>query len=142
MNLMNLWRRSCILFALFVFPLCVVSAGFQENEKEKNSTSPTEEAGSRKNDAAQGDPANGQQVFADNCQTCHYADSEEANIGPGLKGLFKKPPHKMADGTEHTQHTVPMIREQILKGSSAMPPAGSALSEGKLDDLIAYLQTL
>lgn len=139
---MNLWKRSGLLFALIVFPLCLVSAGFQENKEEKDSAPPPQEAGSGKNDQTQGDPANGKQVFADNCQTCHYADSEEAIVGPGLKGLFKKPPHKLADGTEHTQHTVPMIREQIVKGSSAMPPAGSALSEGELDDLIAYLQTL
>lgn len=141
---MNLWKRGCVLVALFVFSLILVGAALQQDKKEKDSeTLPTQqETDNGKKEEAKGDPAKGKQVFVDKCQTCHYSDSEEANIGPGLKDLFKKPPHKMADGTEHTEHTVPMIREQIVKGSSAMPPAGSSLSDEELDDLIAYLQTL
>lgn len=48
----------------------------------------------------------------------------------------------MADGTEHTEHTIPMIREQIIRGSSLMPPAGLSLSDEQLYDLVAYLLTL
>ena len=110
----------------------------QESNKEKGGDASSAD----KKEEARGNASKGKEVFAANCQVCHIADSEEANVGPGLKGLFKKPPHKMADGTEHTRHTVPLIRDQIVQGSSAMPPAGASLSSVELDDLIAYLQTL
>lgn len=105
---MNLWNWGCILVALSMFSLLLVGATLQEDKKgEDGEALPTQEVADGKDgkkDEAKGDPAKGKQVFADNCQTCHYAESEEANIGPGLKGLFKKPPHKMADGTEHTEY--------------------------------------
>jgi mono/diheme cytochrome c family protein len=63
-------------------------------------------------------------------------------VGPGLKGLFKWPPHKLSDGTEHTEHTVEIIRNQITQGGGAMAPMGDMLSAEDLDNLIAYLQTL
>ena len=114
------------------------------NEKAESSTSilPSPKAESRAKTEVQGDPARGRAVFEANCQLCHYADSEETNIGPGLKGLFHWPPHKLSDGTEHKEHTVAIIRKQITEGGGAMEPVGASFSEQEIDDLIAYLQTL
>jgi mono/diheme cytochrome c family protein len=89
--------------------------------------------------AAEAVPA-GKTVFEDKCSTCHSADTDEMLVGPGLKNLFKWPPHKMSDGTEHTEHTVEMIRSQITDGGGSMPPVGVAGPD--LDNLLAYLQTL
>ena len=135
---MTLWKRTCILFVLSGLLFVLAGAGRQESKREGEA--PAGDTG--KNEETKGDPAKGKQIFADNCLMCHNPESEEVTVGPGLKGLFAKPPHKMADGTEHAKHTVPMIREQIVNGSSVMPAAGSALSNKELDDLIAYLQTL
>ena len=96
----------------------------------------------KEKEAASGDPAKGKQVFEANCQLCHNADSDEASVGPGLKGLIHWPPHKLSDGTEHKEHTVTVIRKQIVEGGGAMAPVGAAFSETELADLIAYLQTL
>jgi mono/diheme cytochrome c family protein len=120
---MNLSIRSGFLVSAFVFAFVLVGAAPSHAQ-------------------AKGDAAKGKEVFDTNCSICHNSDSEEQKIGPGLKNLWKKPPHKLTDGTEHKTHTDALIREQILKGSSAMPPIGAALSEKELNDLMAYLHTL
>ena len=135
---MKLWKSIGFLAVLVVFALYLAGAAPQETKKGKDSKA---ESGGKK-EASKGDSAKGKEVFEANCAICHNADSEEDKVGPGLKGLFKKPPHKMADGTEHKEHTVATVRKQIMEGSSAMPPVGASLSEKEVDDLIAYLQTL
>lgn len=89
-----------------------------------------------------GDAAKGKEVFDANCAICHNADSDEALVGPGLKNLFKWPPHKLSDGTEHKEHTVEIIRNQIVNGGGAMAPMGASVSGEDLENLLAYLQTL
>jgi mono/diheme cytochrome c family protein len=128
MTFWKLFTGSAIILA-FSFSL---AAGIQQ-EASSDDTSAQK---------ASGDAAKGKQVFETNCQLCHNADSEEALVGPGLKGLFKWPPHKLSDGTEHTEHTVEIIRNQITQGGGAMAPMGDMLSAEDLDNLIAYLQTL
>jgi mono/diheme cytochrome c family protein len=92
--------------------------------------------------AAEGDAAKGKQVFQDNCAICHSAETDEMIVGPGLKGLFKWPPHKLSDGTEHKEHTVEIIRKQIAEGGCAMSPMGEVRSAEQITDVIAYLKTL
>jgi cytochrome c len=130
MERMSLWNRSGIVLAISLSSLLLIGAGPQE--KKENGDKP----------AAKGDAAKGKEVFQANCDICHNADSTEDKVGPGLKGLWKKPPHKMSDGTEHKQHTVAMVRKQIVEGGGSMPPVGAALSAKEVDDLMAYLQTL
>jgi mono/diheme cytochrome c family protein len=91
---------------------------------------------------ADGDVAKGKEVFDTNCALCHNAESEEALVGPGLKGLFKMPPHKLSDGTEHKEHTVEVIKNQVVNGGGAMAPMGEQVKGEDLDNLLAYLQTL
>ncbi|HWP85117.1 MAG TPA: cytochrome c [Terriglobia bacterium] len=92
--------------------------------------------------AASGDAAKGKAVFEANCQFCHTAESNEAVVGPGLKDLYKWPPHKLSDGTEHATHTDEIIRKQIVEGGGAMQPAGGSLTEEEIADLLAYLKTI
>lgn len=87
--------------------------------------------------------AHARQVFAIHCSYCHQADSYAGRgDAPGLKDLFKRPPHKLTDGTEHTEHTVANIRKLLVEGNRAMPARGIILSDEEMDDLMAYLQTL
>ena len=138
---MNLSIRISFLVGVFVCSLVLVGAAPQDAKKDAQ-PAPAQKAEGGKKEEAKGDAAKGKEIFQVNCDICHNADSDEPKIGPGLKGLFKKPPHKMADGTEHKEHTVELIRDQIVKGSSAMPPIGAGLSEKELNDVIAFLQTL
>src|SRR5579862_4549538 len=102
--MMKFVKWTTLLLALFTLSLALGSAAPQEDKKDAPKT------------AAKGDAAKGKAVFEDNCAICHNADSTEDKVGPGLKGLFKKGPHKLADGTEHKEHTVQIIRDQIVKG--------------------------
>jgi mono/diheme cytochrome c family protein len=81
--------------------------------------------------------ARGQQVFANQCSSCHYADTDKASYGPGLAGLFHKPYLTSGMAVNDAR-----VRSVILRGWGMMPPMGNALSEQELEDLMAYLHTL
>lgn len=133
------WKRNGIFVTLLAVAFFLHSASAQQDKNAKGSKGG--EGKKAEAAAAKGDAANGGKLFEEKCALCHEATSEETKVGPGLKGLFKKAPHKNTEGKEHA-HTVSMVREQILKGSGTMPPWEGALSEKELDDIIAYLQTL
>lgn len=79
----------------------------------------------------------GRLVFEQLCSDCHYADLEERKIGPGLKGILRRPTLP-ASGRPAT---VENIQAQLKTPFRAMPPF-SRLSERGLADLIEYLKTL
>ncbi len=79
----------------------------------------------------------GQQVFANQCSSCHYADSDKGMYGPGLAGLFHKP--YLTSGIAANEARV---RAVILHGWGMMPPMGNTLSDQEVEDLMAYLHTL
>ena len=71
------------------------------------------------------------------CAVCHYADSDEKKIGPGLKGLFTKA--KLTDGKKLTEANV---RSRVEEGGNGMPAYKDMLTDVEKNDLIAYLKTL
>ena len=85
----------------------------------------------------EGDAKKGGTLFAQQCLTCHNANSNEKKLGPGLKGLFKMT--KLPNGKKNTEQN---IRAQIDSGGNGMPPFKDMLSDQERDDLIAYLKTL
>jgi mono/diheme cytochrome c family protein len=85
-----------------------------------------------------GDATAGETVFAGNCASCHNADSAAAKIGPGLAGLFGR--EKL--GASGKPVTLENVRAQIVDPAGTMPSFGSYLSDGEIDDLVAYLGTL
>jgi mono/diheme cytochrome c family protein len=90
-----------------------------------------------------GDPIKGKEVFrVTACWRCHDIDQGITKRGPTLKGVFQRPPHKLADGTQHDTHTDAMFRDIITNGTVAMNPRGAVLTDEELDDLLAYLHTL
>jgi mono/diheme cytochrome c family protein len=81
--------------------------------------------------------AAGQQVFARQCSSCHYADSDKGLYGPGLAGLFRKPYLPSSRPVNDARVTA-----VILHGWAMMPPMGNTLSDQELAELMAYLHTL
>lgn len=81
----------------------------------------------------------GAALFAEKgCAQCHYADSKETKIGPGLEGLFNRealPVSRRAVSEEN-------IRKQILTPYDAMPSYSDRLTEEQIDRLIEYLKSL
>ena len=81
--------------------------------------------------------AHGRRVFKIYCGNCHRPYSTQDLKGPGLKGVFKKqylPSGLVANDS--------FAQDSILHGRKMMPPMGTSLSRGEVEDVIAYLHTL
>jgi mono/diheme cytochrome c family protein len=74
---------------------------------------------------AAGDPAAGQEVFTQRCQSCHLNGGQEAGVGPQLASMGLQ-----ADA----------IESQVVNGGGAMP-AGLATGED-LDNVVAYVVSI
>jgi cytochrome c len=81
--------------------------------------------------------AKGKEVFENNCSICHDPDSTEKKIGPGLKGLFKKP--ALTNKKKPTDANVTAV---INDGGNGMPGFGDQLTPAEKLDLLAFLKTL
>jgi mono/diheme cytochrome c family protein len=115
-------RMTFILAIAFIVPLAILSADSAKKEAPASKALLDE----------------GQKIYKKNCNLCHFPDKADKKMGPGLKGLFslKELPQSHKPATEE------VIREQILKGSKAMPPFSKKLSPEQVDSLMAYLKTL
>jgi mono/diheme cytochrome c family protein len=81
--------------------------------------------------------AKGKEVFTAQCSVCHYAESADKKMGPGLKGLFKR--DKMANGKKPNDQTV---RAKVEQGGNGMPAYKQMLSDEEKTDVVVYLKTL
>ena len=83
-----------------------------------------------------GDAVRGKTVFDNNCAECHYPDSREEKVGPGLQGAKDR---KLPDGR-------PATREKLLDiintGPAEMPSFKDRISEQEKEDVVAYVMTL
>lgn len=79
----------------------------------------------------------GENLFAQNCAACHFAQSTETRFGPGLKDLFRRD-KLISSGWPVTEEN---IRRQINTPFAKMPPFGH-LQPDQQDALVAYLKTL
>lgn len=94
-------------------------------------------AGSNLYAQGKGDAAKGKEVF-DQCSVCHNADSTDAKVGPGLKGLFKK---KTLSTTGKPVNDANVL-QKINEGGNGMPAYKDILSDTDKANVIAYLKTL
>jgi hypothetical protein len=79
----------------------------------------------------------GEADFMANCAICHYHDSKDRKVGPGLSGLFKNP--RLPDSGLTTDEKT--VREQILNGGKKMPPFRH-LKKEQITAIIEYLKSL
>lgn len=72
------------------------------------------------------------------CSQCHYTDSVDTKIGPGLKNLFQreKLPVSASPVTEEN------VRQQLTTPYENMPSYADRLIEEERDRLIHYLKSL
>jgi cytochrome c len=100
--------------------------------------------------AAEGDPANGQKVFA-KCKACHTLEAGKNKVGPSLAGLFGRP----AGNVEGFKYSDAMRESGIvwdeqtlqhyLENPKAAVPGTKMIFVGlkkpeDRDDVIAYLK--
>lgn len=74
----------------------------------------------------------GQQVFEQNCSSCH-ALTDETRVGPGLAGLFDL--QELPNGEAMNEEN---LRVWIRNGGGAMP--GIPLNDDDMDAVIAFLR--
>jgi mono/diheme cytochrome c family protein len=107
--------------------------GVREEGVVVRPTAPAEEATPEtpEGPVAEGDPANGEQVFAANCASCHGVNAEGGALGPTLVS---------ADVAAKDDE---FFREAITNGraGTAMPAWGPILSAQNIEDVIAWLRT-
>lgn len=80
----------------------------------------------------------GKTVFQQKCSVCHYDNSEQKKIGPGLKGLAKRGTFSV-NGNKITDES---LKAWIENGDQLMPPFKEVLEPGQIKDVIAYVKTL
>ena len=82
--------------------------------------------------------ARGKTVFQQKSSVCHYDNSDQKKIGPGLKGLSKRGTFSV-NGNKITDDS---LRAWIENGDQLMPPFKDVLEAGQIKDVIAYVKTL
>ena len=82
--------------------------------------------------------ARGKTVFQQKCSVCHYDNSDQKKIGPGLKGLSKRGTFSV-NGNKITDDS---LKAWIENGDQLMPPFKDVLEAGQIKDVIAYVKTL
>lgn len=80
----------------------------------------------------------GKTVFQQKCSVCHYDNSDQKKIGPGLKGLAKRGTFSV-NGTKITDES---LKAWIENGDQLMPPFKDVLEPGQIKDVVAYVKTL
>ena len=84
-----------------------------------------------------GDIERGENLFVSKCAFCHYTDSKDKKVGPGLKGIFKEKALPLSKK--------PVTRENVqnqIKNPLANMPAFPELSEQDILDITEYLRVL
>jgi len=80
----------------------------------------------------------GKALFQQKCSVCHYDNSEQKKIGPGLKGISKRGTFSV-NGNKITDDS---LKAWIENGDQLMPPFKDVLEPGQIKDVVAYVKTL
>jgi mono/diheme cytochrome c family protein len=93
-------------------------------------------AGASADSHDKGDAEKGKAAFQQRCLICHFEDSAEKKIGPGLAGIKDG---QLPSGKEATGGN---ILENLNKGGNGMPAFEKMLSEEEKVDIVAYVLRL
>jgi mono/diheme cytochrome c family protein len=89
--------------------------------------------------AAAGNAAKGKATFDQTCSMCHDATTTDKKMGPGLKGLYKRPKLSTTGKPPNDAN----VTEKIQTGGNGMPPfTKDVLADADRVNLLAYLKTL
>jgi len=123
-------RRNLPLLGIVALALaCAVAAQDQSAQ-----SGPKKSAGH----SAAGSAVKGKEVFEQKCAMCHFADSDQKKIGPGLKGISKRGTFTV-NGNKVTTES---LRTWIENGDSQMPGMKDSLDAAQIRDVVAYVKTL
>jgi mono/diheme cytochrome c family protein len=112
--------------------LAVGGALLAQDQPAKTSTKKSAGHGSS------GSAVKGKEVFDKKCAICHFAETDQKKIGPGLKGMSKRGTFTV-NGNKVTEET---LKTWIENGDSLMPGMKETLEPEQIKDVIAYVRTL
>lgn len=84
----------------------------------------------------EGDAAKGEDAFAQRCMVCHFHDSADRKIGPGLAGIKDG---TLPSGKDTSREA---LMENLNKGGNGMPAFEQLLSEEEKVNIVAYVMSL
>jgi cytochrome c len=87
---------------------------------------------------AKGDATKGKAVFDQQCGVCHDATTTDKKMGPGFKGLYKRPKLSTTGKPVNDAN----VNEKINAGGNGMPPFKDTLNDTDRANVLAYLKTL
>ena len=122
---MNRFFRIVSLVA--VFGVLVLAGALVAQDSSKKSSGGNAAAVSR-----------GKSLFQQKCAVCHYDNSDQKKIGPGLKGLSKRGTFTV-NGNKITDDS---LKTWIENGDQLMPPFKEVLEPAQIKDVIAYVKSL
>jgi mono/diheme cytochrome c family protein len=125
-------KRTFALLAIAALTLTGAALAQDAAKPEKNEKKKTA------NGASAAAVAHGKDLFEKKCMVCHYADSDQKKIGPGLKGLSKRGTFTV----NNNKVTDENLRTWIENGDNLMPPFKDVLEPNEIKDIIAYVKTL
>jgi mono/diheme cytochrome c family protein len=79
----------------------------------------------------------GKNLFDSNCNFCHHDNSTETIVGPGLKGILKKPRLPVSNRPATPQNVVRQLKHPFNR-----MPSFDYLTDREISDILAYLNTL
>lgn len=125
-----------LLVFCFAFVVFSISAGFYSVRALSAGSTLSEEIDAVYSEIV-ASAEKGASLYNAKCLSCHYPDSEDKKLGPGLKDLFKKEklPHTGRPATEEN------VKEQLIRPALVMP-SFTKLTELEMAALIAFLKTL
>jgi cytochrome c2 len=123
-------KRNYLILGIAVLAL----AGALLAQDEPAKPSPKKSAGH----GSAGSAAKGKDVFEKKCAICHFADSDQKKIGPGLKGISKRGTFTV-NGSKVTNES---LKTWIENGDSLMPGMKDSLEPAQIKDVVAYVKTL
>jgi cytochrome c len=124
-----------ILKGMFAATLCGALIGVGALLAQDTSKQDTPKKSGGSNAAAVG---RGKALFQQKCSLCHYDNSDQKKIGPGLKGLNKRGTFSV-NGNKITDES---LKTWIENGDQLMPPFKDVLEPAQIKDVIAYVRTL
>ena len=123
-------KRNLLLFGIVI--LAVAGALLAQDQPEKAAPKKATSHG------AAGSAAQGKEVFERKCAMCHFADSDQKKIGPGLKGISKRGTFTV-NGKKVTTES---LKTWIENGDALMPGMKDSLEPAQIKDVVAYVKTL
>jgi cytochrome c len=88
--------------------------------------------------ASAGSAVRGKELFEKKCAMCHFADSDQKKIGPGLRGISRRGTFSV-NGNKVTTES---LKTWIENGDSLMPGMKDVLEPAQIKDVVAYVKTL